>query len=213
MIHIICIQWGKKFPDDYVNKLYKGIKANTSKGFLFTCFSDRYNKQHNIIDEVDVQPIPYFTGDWYSKIGLYNKELYNANDQIFFFDLDTVIIRNLDELLSYSGEFIIVRDFYRPKGFQSCFMSWRPASVHHMWKNIPRTYKSRYGDQGWPEEQYPTADIWQDVYPGQVASYKVHIRDKKSNRGQIMDMSNVSVLCFHGRPALHEVAEYWNLYD
>lgn len=211
MIHCICIKWGTKFNNGYVNNLYKGIKHNTTKEFLFTCYTDNTK---GIDPELDCRPIPYFTGDWYSKIGLYNKDLYNPNDQIFFFDLDTVIIGSLDDIFSYTGDFIIVRDFYRPKGFQSCFMSWRPDAVNHMWQNITRTYKSRWGDQGWPEEQYPTADIWQEAFPGQIASYKVHIRDiKNPKRGQKMDMSNVRVLCFHGRPAVHEVPEYWNMYD
>ena len=214
MIHCITILFGyRKFTDEYVNKLFRGIKANTSKEFLFTCFTDRYGTNHTIQEGIEVRPLPIETGDWYSKIGLYNEELYNPNDQIFFFDLDTVIIGSLDEIFEYSGNFAIVRDFYRPTGLQSCFMSWRPHAVNHMWKNYTHGYKNRYGDQGWCEEQYPNADIWQDMYPSQVASYKVHLRDRQTRRGQEIDRTNIRVLCFHGRPYLHEVGQYWKLYD
>jgi hypothetical protein len=211
MIQIICIRWGTKFPDEYINRLFRGVSRNTSKEFLFTCFT---NSQSNLDKNISVRPIPLFTGDWYSKISLYNEELYNPEDQVFFLDLDTVIIGDMDELLSYTGDFIIFRDFYRPDGFQSAFMSWRPHAVNHMWKNYTRGYKSRFGDQGWPEEQYPTADIWQEKYYGQIASYKKHIRDWRMGgiRGEKMSMDNVRVLCFHGRPALHEVHQYWNMY-
>lgn len=208
MIHVICIRWGIKFPPEYVNKLFRGIRNNTSKEFLFTCFTET-NK--GLDSEIEVKDIPLFTGDWYSKISLYHKGLYNPNDQIFFFDLDTVILGDLDELFSYSGDFIIVRDFYRPNGFQSCFMSWRPHAVDHMWTNYTQGWTCRNGDQGWPEIQYPTADIWQEKYPGQIASYKVHIRDKGGPRGEIIDLDNIRVLCFHGRPAVHEVPKYWNV--
>lgn len=217
MIHCICIKWGSKFSPEYVNKLFRGISRNTSKEFLFTCYTDNTD---GIIKEVKCKSIPYFTGDWYSKIGLYNEELYNAEDQIFFFDLDTVIVGNMNEIFSYTGNFIIVRDFYRKDGFQSCFMSWRPHAVNHMWKNITREYKSRVGDQGWPEEQYPNADLWQEQYPEKVISYKVHILNngKQPNTNFTKHggtLETASVVCFHGRPLPQDVAnlnwmkEHW----
>lgn len=213
MIHCICTLWGNKYNDEYVTKLYRGIARNTSKGFLFTCFSDRYNTEHNIIDEVDVQPLPYFTGDWHSKIGLYNEELYYREDQIFYFDLDTVITGDLDQIFDYSGDFIILRDFYRKNGYGSGLMSWRPHAVNHMWKNY-RGGKCRHGDQGWPEQQYPGADIWQEKYPEKVISYKVHIVNqgrqpspKFTKHGGTLDTA--SIVCFHGKPLPHEVREQW----
>jgi hypothetical protein len=215
MIHCITILFGyRKFTDEYVNKLFRGIKANTSKEFLFTCFTDRYGTNHTIQEGIEVRPLPIETGDWYSKIGLYNEELYNPNDQIFYFDLDTAIVGNLDDIFNYSGNFAILRDFYRKNGYGSGFMSWRPPAVHHMYQNY-RGQKCRQGDQGWPEQQYPGADIWQDMYPNQVASYKVHYRDRNRGgiRGEAIDTNNVRVVCFHGRPFLHEISQYWNLYE
>ncbi len=211
MIHIICIKWGSKFSYEYVNKLFRSIKNNTSKEFLFTCFTEDVE---NLNDSIKTKPIPNFTGDWYSKISLYNKNLYNSADQIFYFDLDTVILRNLDNILEYSGKFIILRDFYHVDKYGSGLMSWQPEAVHHMWQTYLK-YKKKLvlprGDQGWCEQHYPNADIWQDEYPFQIASYKVHIRDKHKGgrRGQIIPMDKVSILCFHGNPLPHEVPEYW----
>ena len=216
MIHCICLKFGSKYNSEYVNKLFRGIKRNTSKEFLFTCFTDQ---NEGLLKEFDNQMLPIQTGDWYSKIGLYNQELYDQNDQIFYFDLDTVIVGNLDEIFEYSGNFAILRDFYRANGYGSGFMSWRPALVNHMWKNFTRGYKSRFGDQGWCEEQYPNADIWQKMYPEKVISYKVHIQ----NNGRIRpgwtqyggNLNTASIVCFHGRPMPHQVAglnwmiEHW----
>ena len=172
MIHIICIKFGTKYESEYVNKLFRGISRNTSKEFLFTCFTD---KRDNTLTPIPCEPLPYSSGDWHSKIGLYKQELYNPKDQIFYFDLDTVITGNLDEIFSYKGDFIILRDFYRPQGYGSGLMSWRPECVNHMWENYTHGYKAPHGDQGWCEQQYPGADIWQDEFPGKVISYKVHI--------------------------------------
>jgi len=217
MIHIICIKWGDKFSSEYVNKLFKNIQNNTSKEFLFTCFTDN---SENINKEIEIKPIPYFTGDWFSKIGLYNKDLYNSSNQIFYFDLDTIIVGNLDTLLEYKGDFILLRDFYRPTGFGSGLMSWKPEAVDFMWKNY-KNQKLQRGDQAWCEAQYPTADIWQELYPEKIISYKVHIRDsKKPIRARYNrkikrtdhpgTLETASVICFHGNPLPHEVPEFWN---
>jgi len=211
MIHIICLKFGTKYGSEYVNKLYKGILRNTTKNFLFTCFTDN---PLGIDNRVYTQPIPFNTGDWYSKIGLYNKTLYNQNNRILYFDLDTVITGDLNEILKYEGDFIILRDFYRKEGFGSGLQMWRPPAVHHMWKNYTRGNKCRGGDQGWPEIQYPHADIWQEMYPGKVISYKVHVSGKGKLRGINYtnyqgNLKSSSIVCFHGKPLPHEVKEPW----
>jgi hypothetical protein len=202
MIHCICLKFGTKYSADYVNKLFRGIERNTSKEFLFTCFTDNSS---GITTEVNIEALPISTGDWYSKIGLYNEKLYNKEDQIFYFDLDTVITGDLDEIFSYTGDFAILQDFYRPDGYGSGLMAWRPAAVNHMWTNYTQGYKSRYGDQGWCEQQYPGADLWQQMYPEKIISYKVHIVGKgrlrsRTHTNNIGTIESSSIVCFHGRP-------------
>ena len=212
MIHVICIKFGTKYSSEYVNKLFRGISRNTSKEFLFTCYTDNSD---GISTPISVKVLPFYTGDWHSKIGLYNEKLYNPEDQIFYFDLDTVITGNLDEIFEYRGDFIILRDFYRANGYGSGLMSWRPTAVNHMWKNF-HGGKCRNGDQGWCEEQYPGADIWQEEFPEKVISYKVHIKDcgkirnpNFTNNSGTLESS--SIVCFHGKPLPHEVKEPWML--
>ena len=212
MIHVICIKWGTKYSSEYVNKLFKGIQRNTTKEFSFTCFTEISNGI--VYPEIKIQPIPYFTGDWYSKIGLYNQDLYLPDDQIFYFDLDTVITGNLDEIFSYAGDFAILQDFYRPKGYGSGLMGWRPAAVNYMWTNYTHGNRCPHGDQGWCEQQYPGADLWQELYPQKVISYKVHIVSKgrlrntkhTDNKGSL---ESSSIVCFHGRPDPHQINEPW----
>lgn len=211
MIHVICIKFGTKYNSEYVNKLFRGILNNTSKSFLFTCFTDN---ELGLDTRIESRPLPMVTNDWYSKIALYDCTHYNQNNQIFFFDLDTVIVGDLDEIFEYRGDFIILRDFYRANGFGSGLMSWRPPAVDHMWKNYPRGHKCPHGDQGWPEQQYPNADIWQEKYPEKVISYKVHIVNqgrqpspKFTKHGGTLDTA--SIVCFHGKPLPHEVREQW----
>ncbi len=209
MIHCVCIIFGTKYNNEYVNRLFRGIQRNTSKEFLFTCFTSLTARW--LESDIRWRGLPLQRNDWFAKIGLYNKELYKPEDQIFYFDLDTVITGNLDEIFEYSGDFIILRDFYRINGYGSGLMSWRPHAVHHMYQNYQGT-KCAQGDQGWVEEQYPGADIWQEVYPEKVISYKVHIVNKGKQPNPKFTKYNgtldtASIVCFHGRPLPHEVAE------
>lgn len=209
---VVCIKWGTKYSTEYVNKLFRGIQRNTSKEFSFVCYTD--NATGITHPEIETQPIPYFTGDWYSKIGLYNQDLYSKDDQIFYFDLDTVVTGNLDEIFEYRGDFIILRDFYRIKGYGSGLMGWRPQAVNHMWLNYTHGYRAPHGDQGWCEQQYPGADLWQDLYPEKIISYKVHIKNKGVVRNAAYtkdkgSLESSSIVCFHGRPNPHEISEQW----
>ena len=107
-----------------------------------------------------------------------------------------------------------LQDFYRRNGFGSGLMSWRPPAANFLYESYPRGYKCRNGDQGWIEEKYKNPDLWQQLYPGKIISYKVHIRDK----GKILNRSftnnpgsleTASIVCFHGRPMPHEVKHDW----
>ena len=210
MIHCICLKFGTKYSPEYVDKLFRGITRNTSKEFLFTCFTDNSS---GILEapNINTAPLPLDTGDWFSKIGLYAADLYDPVDQIFYFDLDTVIVGDLDRIFEYSGDFIILRDPYNKHRYGSGLMSWRPHAVNHMFKNFTRGYTNRRGDQGWCEEQYPNADIWQEKYPNMIISYKVHIKGSgaihNSNWPQHYGtLDTASIVYFHGRPMPHEVA-------
>jgi len=213
MIKIVCIKWdGKDYNAEYVNRLYRGIKRNTSVDFSFICFADHPT---GLQEEIDYKPLPVNLGNWYNKIALYNKEHYSPEDQIFFFDLDTVIVGSLDDILKYEGNFIILRDFSRPKGYGSGLMAWKPEAVHHMWEKFTPTWKSNLGDQGWPELHMPKADLWQVVYPGKVISFKVDVM-KRPWRNMISNgnIEEASIVCFHGTPkprnCTHpEVLKHW----
>jgi len=208
-VKIICIKWGTKYSAEYVNKLFRGIRNNTSKEFSFVCYTDNWKDITH--PEIEIEPLPYSTGTWYNKIGLYNQDLYLPDDQVFYFDLDTVITGSLDDIFSYKGNFAILRDPYNKNLYGSGIMAWRPSSVNHMWENYTQGYKSPRGDQGWCEEQYAKADIWQEMYPEKLISYKIHIKGKGilSNRWAQHkgNLKSSSIVYFHGNPLPHQVTE------
>ena len=41
MINIVCLKFGTLYGPDYVNKLYAGVKQNTTVPFKFHCFTEK----------------------------------------------------------------------------------------------------------------------------------------------------------------------------
>ena len=40
MKNVLCLKWGKRYGAEYVNRLYRGVKANLSGPFRFVCVTD-----------------------------------------------------------------------------------------------------------------------------------------------------------------------------
>jgi hypothetical protein len=127
---------------------------------------------------------------------------------IFYIDLDTLIVNNIDQLLKSQVENIVVlRDFYY--GLKktatlvgSGLMMWKHGQFNHVWDNFISNADEHveragtYGDQWWIQQQVPAPVFWQDLYPEQVVSFKVHCRKGLSPTARIV--------CYHGRPSIPE---------
>ncbi len=118
-VNVICIKWGTVYDAEYVNKLYHMVLRNTSYKVNFYCFTD---DSQGLDKDIKVEPLPVFntikeyqTKYAYRKeAGLCDDNLGGLKDQrVFFFDLDVVIISNLDEFFDYpkNEKFYIINDW------------------------------------------------------------------------------------------------------
>ncbi len=117
-------------------------------------------------------------------------------------NLDKIILGNLKDFAGYRGKFAILRDPYYPQRHGSAIMSWQAGFLDHVWTTWDRGGRPQFdpaGDQKWIEAMQPKADFWQDMFPGQVLSYKAHIRPI----GYVPERTRIVV--FHGRPKPHEM--------
>lgn len=196
MLNIVCVNKGNYLGigQEYVLKLFDMIGRNLPDGLegRFICFTD------DPIDGIHCPPLPENLKGWFNKLYLFKQDLFPEGDRVLYFDLDTVITGPLDDIVKYDGDFAILRDFYRPSGYQSSVMSWKAGMHGHIWEEyelggLPDVLG---GDQSWIEQQVPKADLWQELYPQKFVSYKVSCRDMfpKSSR----------VVVFHGEPRPHE---------
>lgn len=210
-MNIVCLKWGNKYNSDYINKLYAGIKRNTTLSFKFYCFTD--NKS-NINENIICHDLPYANNKsmkgWWQKLYLFSPDM-PIKGKIFYIDLDTVIAGNIDDILSVEG-FIVLRDFYASMArgvsttdIGSGLMTWNTTNgLYHpeIWETFMQNPISNinqmhpHGDQRWIQKFVLDRKYWQDVLPGQVVSFKCHCVGGLP--------ADARVICYHGKPSVPE---------
>lgn len=210
MLRIVCVQHGNYLGRgaEYVNILFDQVQRNIKAGTEgeFVCFTD---DPAGLNEGITARPLPDGLQGWWGKLWLFSPKLFPEGDQILFFDLDTLIVGPLDDLVGWRGEFAILRDFYRPNGLQSSVMSWRSGFGHDIWRQFDLSGRPDIvgGDQAWIERIVRQPHILQDLFPHTFVSYKRHCHPRPPKGAR--------VVVFHGLPRPHEcggwVGEVWKI--
>jgi hypothetical protein len=147
------------------------------------CLTDR---QYDFKEDVEQQPL--------RKVGWRRAMLQThavKADRLFIMGLDTIIVGNLDDILGYEGPLAVPRDPYHPQwpcnGVVLGPMRDDIAAVDGTDMVALREFKYDWLD---------------DLFPGQILSYKVHVR------GHALPPV-ARIVYFHGEPKPNEVDEAW----
>jgi hypothetical protein len=206
---------GGVYDVSYVNHIANSIKENVNIPYKFICMTDHfegYSKNvHSII------PFDHNFPKWWGKIELFSPGKFGT-DKIFYLDLDTLIIKNIDHILSYSGKFLALRNFYNQFGLGSGIMMWKNYNpkVYQIYEKFMESCESNiknhlYGDQEFIEKSIKSYDYIQDLYNGEIVSYK---KDCINRHNELHIPENARIICFHGPPRPHEInipgiKKYW----
>lgn len=219
---IVCLKHGDKYSSDYVNKLYNMTQRHCNIPFKFACITE-----NNIGINPNIQIIPTpkakVSGWWY-KPWLFSKDI-PLSGTLLFFDLDIVIVKNIDQLWSYyPGEFCIIRDFNRVNitgfnRFNSSVFRLEKGSLPHVWDNLANNWRqstTMHGDQDWIFRQIKSNyKFWPEEW---IQSYKWEIRSRtdiiiENNKRKFKDIitpkikNDTAILVFHGDPKPEEVKD------
>lgn len=205
-IDIVCVlKTGGDYDAEYVHKLYRNVSRNISISYKFYCMSDIHIKGINTIE------LQHDWKTWWSKIEIFR----TFRNKTLYLDLDTVLVGNINHLLTFSHSFTGLRGFYRDI-FNSGFMAWE-GDYSFIYRDFLVVQDKRKGserirdhvlgnDQNFISsrlvEHKINWDVWQDLFPNEVVSYKVHCKGKGVPE-------NAKVICFHGKPRPHEIG--WRL--
>ena len=98
MLKICTVYFDGFYTPDYVSKLYRSLKRNTSVPFKFICYTNSMKLQKVVeADNFEVRKLPFadeYTGYWH-KLSLFSPEA-NLMGPCLYFDLDVVILDNID---------------------------------------------------------------------------------------------------------------------
>lgn len=198
-VTVACVyKPGGDFTDEYVTRLCDGVARHCSVSYRFVCLTDQK------IGGVTCIPLAQEWPGWWNKLQLFRE----FKGPTVYFDLDTVIVGDLNEILVNHHGFSALSDFNKGT-FASGVMAWS-GDYSFLYDDfslsmIPKYSKSMaaWGDQGYIAERLFGFDSLQELHPGRFVSYKKHVRKE----GRVPE--GTSVVCFHGKPRPHQVG--WKL--
>jgi hypothetical protein len=205
MLQAVCVNW-RNYQGrgvDYVNRLFASLSRHLSTvAGKFTVFTDAADEKYH--QAINVELLPEGLEGWWNKLALFAPGMFDPGDRIVYFDLDTLVIGDMDEIVRYDGNFAALQDFYRPDGLQSSVMMWRAGWGAPIWNEWCRQGRPDWpgGDQAWIEHIVGDgADVLQDIFPGKFVSYKKDCVP--------FPPESSSVVVFHGEPRPHNCGRPW----
>lgn len=213
MINVVCLKFGTLYGPEYVNRLLASLKRFTTIPFKLHCFTDDIRGIH---PDVHNHQLPHnLPGNgWWQKLYMFSKDM-PITGRIFYIDLDTLITGNVDDIISHEGKFTVLHDFFMirlptrkdkwgtgAEAVGSGVLSWNAGEHTQIWETFIKDPKSAvaslspHGDQKWIQIHQPDREYFQDLFPNQLVSFKVHCRNGLPK--------NARIVCYHGKPSIPE---------
>jgi len=208
MITVACMLWGD-WPagEDYVTRLYNGVKKHLKQDFRFVCMTD-WPILVGVPEAVEILPLPcpHFKRNLRKMV--YYQPHNGLHGQVLAVDLDNVVTGSLDDIASYRGRFCTLEDLYDGNGvagggligFDAEDRSLADALYYPVVANPDEIAMQTAGgsERHWFRRRMHSPDFWQKLYPGQIVSAKP---DRKV-RETIPEEARM--VCFHGRHKPHD---------
>lgn len=162
------------------------------------------------LSDVEVEGVPTIRlkhdwPGWWAKMELFRPDI---EEDLLFFDLDTVVLGGIEQLESLERT-TLLSDFYKPHLPASGLMLIKNRDKDRVWSDWmenPEAHMKRcvtrehWGDQGYLRDVLP-CKRWQLELPNKIFSYKAHSLKTVP--------AGASVICFHGNPRPWDVKKSW----
>jgi hypothetical protein len=229
-VNIITILWGDAYTEEDVNILYAMIKRNTHYSLAFHLFSNEplpnLNKEIIRHAEKPLDVAPEHNRYAYRKeAGLCDDNLGGlAGERVFFFDLDVLIVDNLDDLFSYpqGDKFYIINDWNTRGdhvGQATCysFVVGTLGFVRETFEANPGPIIAQYGTASQEYlsamviKQFGRLNFWPEAW---FRSFRFHCLPAfylRYVKTPSKPPPGTKVLAFHGHPDIHDaLAGRWS---
>lgn len=204
---VTVLRSGGDYNENHVHWLYKQLPEECEK----ICLTDLS------IPGIETVKLSTDFPGWWSKIEMFDPS--KITDDIFYLDLDVVILGDISELLAQTRLTMLADFFFPGKTRNSAIMRIPHEEKYKVWEmfnRYPQEFMRRYregGDQEFISQVYPHAVTWQDEFPGEIVSYKKHVVSKSKKNEHAIGNGQVpegtKIVCFHGKPRPWQCNELW----
>jgi hypothetical protein len=202
---IACVyRPGGGFTDEYVYRLREGVAKHCHAPHRFVVLTNERFEDFETVRFEQNWP------GWWGKLELFRPDLFVG--QVAYFDLDTMIVGDITDIVSQPQDFAMLRDMYGKHRVNSAMMVWNADAD---WSHLYGTFHvgriaeysesmEKWGDQGWISDHLADSPVrLQDQFPDRLVSYKVDVK----KQGRVP--KGASVVVFHGKPRPHQIE--WRL--
>ena len=197
---VVCVyRTGGDFFPNYVHRLVSAVRRNSLLELDILCLTD----DPALSGDFKTVPLKDTWPGWWSKVEMFRSDIFDHRRAVYF-DLDTVLLGNIDPLFEMEEWFGALRPWNarnRANGiFASGVLSWDPARYGWLYNEFQNEHMRQFrGDQEYfssqlNQRQYPWKPL-QEVIP--ICSFK-----RQCRQGVPAD---ARIVCFHGKPRLPEV--------
>lgn len=113
---VICVLWfgewhgtnlgyRNMYDSVYVSRLKDMVDKNTSHKIDFACLTNQPEEMFR--KDIRIVPLKHNWPAWWSKVEVFNPSI-AVESRILFLDLDILVVGNLDDLIEYSSDFVIL---------------------------------------------------------------------------------------------------------
>ena len=131
--------------------------------------------------------------------------------QVFYFDLDTVILRRIDAVARYRGDFAILRDFTRPGEICSAVMSWRTNAFAYLYDDFAAAadeiMSEFVNEHAWIRHRLNRVGVEPDILQDRFTQMFASVTPVPGGPISIEKPKRAGVVCFQGAPKPHQVVD------
>lgn len=182
------LPFSNMYDEAWVEKLYRGFKRHCTVPFEFMCFTEKDRTFSEPITQVRLSSEKPSYGDCI--------EPYSLNEPMILVGLDTIVTGNIDHLANYcleAGKIAVPRDPFYPETVCNgvALVPGGHAWVFEDWDGE--------NDMDWIRSM--DVDVIDDLYPGEVVSFKGHVKD--------YGLGDARIVYFHGEEKPHQLDHDW----
>jgi hypothetical protein len=221
-----CVIHGNTYDWMYVDRLYNMLTRHLTAQIRLHVYTeaDRAVPEHMIKHSLDDWGIGGPRASWWYKIQMFDATRHAG--PLLYFDLDTVIVDNIDWITTLPGKFFwTLQDFkylWRQnfQGINSSIMWWDTQSFDHVYrnfksKNIQYIMKHYQGDQDYLTREIDNKLVrflnpdrikswrWQCLNGGYDFKRRIYLAPDTGTQVP----TQTSVLIFHGKPKPSDIQD------